>query len=511
MKNLKNQAFGILLLVLTGGHFSCEPKEKPSDLATITVESIEIGPGTLTGARLNNSSVWQHPLPASIRLTFSNQLIGQTFPISLSTDLPSTFQLPLGSYSYRSDAETADFSEVLPIVVQGELNVNQTAIQTRLTATSDYQLISFLNQNLNSVRLIDPASRPLFSNTDFHFLYLDGRQSLKVEITPSDGKAFRLGWDGLPFNHNSFYFTRSGDSPPSSLSDPELLFNRNEIPLLSDGTPGLTPPFRRKSLPDQIAETSGLQWVGQRLFSINDGGNSPEIHEINPESGEILRIIQVSNAPNVDWEDLAASETHLFIGDFGNNSGNRQDLRILKIDLDKLLSQNTVEAEFIEFAYPEQISFTEPNHRFDCEAMVFWGGQLHIFTKPTVAGESDHYILNTFSGTQTPDFQQTFITPGWITGADVTADGKNLLLIGYENAGFNTRSFIMSYSGLTAGQFEPNAGKTRYLGSVSGLSQTEGIAILNREKIKISGERIRIGGLEVPPRLSELDYTGILD
>ena len=69
----------------------------------------------------------------------------------------------------------------------------------------------------------------------------------------------------------------------------------------------------------------------------------------------------------------------------------------------------------------------------------------------------------------------------------------------------------MSYSGLTAGQFEPNAGKTRYLGSVSGLSQTEGIAILNREKIKISGERIRIGGLEVPPRLSELDYTGILD
>lgn len=511
MNQLKNQTFGILLFILTAGHFSCEPKEKPSDLATITIEAIEIGPATAAGARLKNGAAWQHPLPASIPLTFSNQVIGQTFSVTLSTTLPSTFQLALGTFSYRSDSEHSDFSEVLPITFQGELNVNQTVIQTRLKATSDYQLISFLKNNLRSVSLIDPAARPLFSTADFHFLYLNGNQSLKVEITPSEGKVFRLGWDGQSFNHSSFYFSKSGDSPPSSLSDSELLFNRYEIPLLEDGSPALTPPFFRKSLSNSLAETSGLQWVGERLFSINDGGNSAEIQEIDPDTGGILRTIEVSNAQNIDWEDLAASPTHLFIGDFGNNSGNRRDLRILKIALDELLNQNTVEAEFIEFSYSEQASFAEANHRFDCEAMVFWGNQLHIFTKPTQAGESDHYILNTFTGTQTPDFQQSFATPGWITGADVTADGRNLLLLGYENAGLGTRSFIMSYSGLTPGQFEPTIGQTRFLGSVSGLSQTEGIAILNREKIKISGERIRLGGLEVPPRLSELDYTGILD
>lgn len=511
MKNARNKAFGIIFTVLTAGHFSCEPKEKPSNQATITVEAIEIGPTASTGARQMNGPVWQHPLPADIPLIFSNQVIGQTISLSFSTTLPSTFQLPLGIFSYRSDSEPPTFSEVLPVTFQGELDVNQPAILVRLRATSDHQLISFLKTNLRSVNLIDPAARPLFSTSDFHFLYLNGSPTWKVEITPAEGKAFRLGWDGQSFNHSSFYFSRSGDSPPASLSDSELLFNRYEIPLLEDGTPGLTPPFRRKALSNSLAETSGLQWVRERLFSINDGGNGAEVHEIDPETGATLRTVQVSNAQNIDWEDLAASSTHLFIGDFGNNSGNRQDLRILKIALDELLNQSVVEAEFIEFAYPDQTAFTEPNHRFDCEAMVHWNNQLHIFTKPTQAGESDHYILNTFTGMQTPDFQQTIITPGWITGADVTADGRNLLLLGYEDAGFSTRSFILNFFGLTPGQLEPSRVQTRFLGSVSGLSQTEGIAIYSREKIKISGERIRIGGLEVPPRLSELDYTGIID
>ena len=47
--------------------------------------------------------------------------------------------------------------------------------------------------------------------------------------------------------------------------------------------------------------------------------------------GTILRTISIANASNIDWEDLAENDTHLFIADIGNNNGNRQDLKIYTI------------------------------------------------------------------------------------------------------------------------------------------------------------------------------------
>ena len=42
-------------------------------------------------------------------------------------------------------------------------------------------------------------------------------------------------------------------------------------------------------------------------------------------------FLSVNKEENVDWEDITQDETHIYIADFGNNNGNRTDLKIYKI------------------------------------------------------------------------------------------------------------------------------------------------------------------------------------
>lgn len=85
------------------------------------------------------------------------------------------------------------------------------------------------------------------------------------------------------------------------------------------------------NLSDTLIETSGLTFFNNQLWTHNDSGNNNELYLVNTETGNVLKTVKVSNAVNIDWESMAQSETHLFVGDFGNNSGARQDLNILKL------------------------------------------------------------------------------------------------------------------------------------------------------------------------------------
>ncbi len=91
------------------------------------------------------------------------------------------------------------------------------------------------------------------------------------------------------------------------------------------------PPFKYL-LPDEVSETSGLIYYDNALWTINDSGNAPILYKLSPETGEVLQRIQIANATNKDWEDLAQDEEHIYIGDFGNNMGKRSKLKILILE-----------------------------------------------------------------------------------------------------------------------------------------------------------------------------------
>ena len=98
----------------------------------------------------------------------------------------------------------------------------------------------------------------------------------------------------------------------------------------------------RAQLPAMLSESSGAVFFNGRFISHNDSGNENKLYELDTATGLILRTVHIQNAVNSDWEDLAQDATSLYIGDIGNNRGNRTDLKIYKIAKADYLASDTV-------------------------------------------------------------------------------------------------------------------------------------------------------------------------
>lgn len=226
-------------------------------------------------------------------------------------------------------------------------------------------------------------------------------------------------------------------------------------------------------LPAQVDESSGLAHVDGKLWTHNDSGDNAWLYRIDPETGALLQTVTVVNAQNQDWEDLANDGTYVYIGDFGNNPGNRTNLRIFRIPIAGLNSGGPV-AELVEFHYPDQTDFSvnQNNHNYDCEAFFHLNDSLHLFTKNWADLQTRHYTVPAQPGTYTAILRDSIPVQGLITGADVNDEGQ-VLLLGYNT--FTASSFmwlLFDYPGTAF--FQGNKRRIN-LGSVFINSQTEGI------------------------------------
>ncbi|GAA71565.1 hypothetical protein P20439_1641 [Pseudoalteromonas sp. BSi20439] len=138
------------------------------------------------------------------------------------------------------------------------------------------------------------------------------------------------------------------------------------------------------SVDPKLKEISGIEFDKyKRLWAINDSGDEPKLYRLNKD-GSIAKEILVSNAKNIDWEDMTQNKFgHFFLGDFGNNKNERKWLTIYKIENPIDIKTNTTEAEIIKFTYPElDGSPIQPEQRnYDLEAFVAYGRHLYLFTK----------------------------------------------------------------------------------------------------------------------------------
>lgn len=232
-------------------------------------------------------------------------------------------------------------------------------------------------------------------------------------------------------------------------------------------------------LPEEIQESSGLLWLDHRLITHNDSGGEPILYEVDTMNCEILRRVFVENAENVDWEDLAKDETYLYIGDFGNNDGSRNDLKIYRVLIDDYLQQDTVSAEIISFNYGEQTDFTPASlaTNFDAEAFVALESSLVIFTKNWLNFYTDSYRLPKVPGNYTVFREDTFNVQGLISGASFRSDGT-LLLCGYSLiGGFTLNAYLNDQS---IQHFD--LGMANYQIDINSY-QLEGVAFCNPEGI----------------------------
>ena len=173
------------------------------------------------------------------------------------------------------------------------------------------------------------------------------------------------------------------------------------------------------------------------IWMLNDGENKPRLYRLD-SLGKIEHVLKI-DAKNRDWEDLASDpEGNLYIGDFGNNRNLRNNLTILKVSHTLLDSTSKVPVEYISFKYPNQKKFPPKKKQmhFDCEAMIYYNDSLYIFTKSRYRGNfgrTDLYSVPAKQGQHVATYIDTFTTcrdlDCWITGADISEDGKQLVIL----------------------------------------------------------------------------------
>lgn len=138
-------------------------------------------------------------------------------------------------------------------------------------------------------------------------------------------------------------------------------------------------------LPMALHETSGIElYKNKYILSHNDSGNKPELFVFDL-NGELIKRIHITNAKNIDWEDMTLDdEGNVYISDTGNNLNKRKSVFIYKINGEIIEStEREVEAETIEIQYADQSKFPpkEAELNYDSESILWKDDSLFLFTK----------------------------------------------------------------------------------------------------------------------------------
>lgn len=212
--------------------------------------------------------------------------------------------------------------------------------------------------------------------------------------------------------------------------------NYNINALINDGTciyasSGIKPIFS-VSISDRIHETSGLLYWNNKLWTMNDDGDS-NLYSLDT-IGRNLKQYVLAKVKNKDWEAISQDSDHIYLGDFGNNvSGNRSDLHILKIEKKALLENKSI-IDTISFSFENQINFINQKANatdFDCETLLATRDSLYLFTKEWSTRSTRVYVLPKIAGNYQAKLKASLDVRGLVTGGVILENKKLIVLCGY--------------------------------------------------------------------------------
>lgn len=235
--------------------------------------------------------------------------------------------------------------------------------------------------------------------------------------------------------------------------------------------------YKIATLSDSLKETSGLTFLKDKLYTLNDGGNTNEIFEIDKNSGKILSKLK-TDFPNKDWEAITSDGENFYIGDFGNNAGNRRDLAIYKTDFQGNYSKNS-----LNYSAQNEFSTRYLSHNFDAEAMIFLNEKIHVFSKEWRSKNISHYIVDLQNSENQSLVSLESFHAGFVITDAAYFQGK-LYVVGYTK---KAKVYLMIFEGNSEGLFFYKPLKKYKLGSFLSIGQVEGITI-NQDGIYISNE-----------------------
>ena len=189
-------------------------------------------------------------------------------------------------------------------------------------------------------------------------------------------------------------------------------------------------------LPKIINETSGLEILNEVFITHNDSGGEPSLYFFNL-NGEIINSKKLEEESvweiyNNDWEDITADEDFIYIADTGNNFGTRDNLSIIKVNINDF----SVDSKIDIFYSDQESFFPSSKHKYDAEALLIIEDKIALFSKDRDSLNTDLYLIdNKVKGKQELSSVAKFNVNTLITGGDYDSDTGILALVSYSYRG----------------------------------------------------------------------------
>jgi hypothetical protein len=166
------------------------------------------------------------------------------------------------------------------------------------------------------------------------------------------------------------------------------------------------------------------------LWSHDDSGAGPVLFGLRTD-GRVAAHPTVTGAQAVDWEDIAAGPAPdgrplLYIADIGDNASRRPSVDVYRVAEPRVGAAATAPAARLRLRYPDGAH--------DAEALLVdpLRGDLVIVTKALGAARAYHASARLPAGSQATLRRGPAIGLSLATAGDVSADGRIVVLRGYE-------------------------------------------------------------------------------
>jgi hypothetical protein len=169
------------------------------------------------------------------------------------------------------------------------------------------------------------------------------------------------------------------------------------------------------------------------LWTHNDSGDSARVFAMTP-SGTNLGAYSIAGATALDWEDVAVGPgptegaQYLYIGDIGDNAALRSTISIYRVAEPAVsASQSPVTTSLSGMS---KLTFAYPDGARDAESLFVdpLTRDIYILTKR----ENPHRLYRAAypqatNVTTTLEFVTTYADPNWLTAADISPDGDEII------------------------------------------------------------------------------------
>ncbi len=185
-----------------------------------------------------------------------------------------------------------------------------------------------------------------------------------------------------------------------------------------------------QSVLDEISGMAASQIQPDILWVHNDSGNPQQEHIFAiRRDGSAVADYRISNARNVDWEDIAvgpgpeAGKSYVYVGDIGDNGGRRNTKVLYRVEEPRIgQTSSTIRADVINLRYPDG-----PR---DAETLLVdpRNGDVYVVGKRDQNNRVYRFAAPLVDGTTRVGEEVARINIHWLTAGDISPDGSRIII-----------------------------------------------------------------------------------